>query len=158
MILHIDQENTKVLDAVNAIPMETSQIQVGDMVYAYIQDAMTMSLPPQVGAQVIIAGIPADFAVPSYVAFDQVVTDENGTVTVTANNEETYTITADTQILPYLTRNIVTSKDIKETGEGLIWKDAQGNVAKVVLFPMDSMEHPMNEDGTLVGPGAFLTN
>ena len=42
------------------------QIKDGDTIYAWVGPAMTMSLPPQVTAQMIVANIPADYGVPQY--------------------------------------------------------------------------------------------
>lgn len=61
MVLHISDEVTKVLGAVDGLPVGLSDIHVGDTIYAYIGPAMTLSLPPQTTAEMILAGIPADF-------------------------------------------------------------------------------------------------
>jgi len=77
MVLHISDETTKVLGAVDGLPLSLSDIHVGDSVYAYIGSAMTLSLPPQTAAEMIIAGIPADFKVPEYITVDSMTWNED---------------------------------------------------------------------------------
>lgn len=44
-------------------------------------------------------------------------------------------ITAETRLLPYLTRNIVSEEDLTEGTEILIWNEENGNkVEKIVVF------------------------
>ena len=64
VVLH--GESIICLDAVTGESMELEQIKDGDTIYAWVGPAMTMSLPPQVTAQMIVANIPADYGVPQY--------------------------------------------------------------------------------------------
>ena len=64
VILNVDEE-TLVLDAVTGEEMSFDQVEKDDVIYAYVGAAMTMSLPPQAYAQMILCNIPADFGVPS---------------------------------------------------------------------------------------------
>ena len=56
-----------ILDAVNGYPVLLDDLEDGSTVYAYVGPAMTMSLPPQATAHLILANIPEDFGVPQYV-------------------------------------------------------------------------------------------
>ena len=59
-------ESILCLDAVTGEPMDIDTIKDGDMIYAWIGPAVTASLPPQATAFLILANIPADYAVPMY--------------------------------------------------------------------------------------------
>lgn len=137
MVLLINEESTKLLDAVNGFPISTDQLQVGDYIYAYIGSMMTMSLPPQVSLELAFCQIPAGFGVPSYVQFEEVTKLEDGSIQVVANDDMTYTITNECVIEPYLTRNIVTADDIKTGGTGVVWIDYEGKPTKVMLFQLE---------------------
>lgn len=45
--------------------MELSDLKDGETVYAWVGPVMTLSLPPQATAILILANIPADYGVPS---------------------------------------------------------------------------------------------
>lgn len=133
MVLQIAEE-TRVLDAENGFPVELTKIEEGEVIYANIGMAMTMSLPPQTTAEAIICEVPEDFKAPDYV---QVVTMEQGkddSYEMTASNGETYQVPADCEILPFLTRDIVMLQDVTEGRTVLVWSDAENQVEKLVLF------------------------
>lgn len=52
------------LDAVTGDPMDIKSLKDGDTVYAWVSPVMTMSLPPQTTAYIILGNIPADYRVP----------------------------------------------------------------------------------------------
>lgn len=135
IVLNISDEDTLILDAVDGLPVAEKDIKDGDMIYVYIGPAMTMSLPPQTNAELIICNIPADFKVPDYVTVDSVVTDAAASKSVlTAVDGSKFEIPSDCTILPYLTKNIVTLDDLAEGRTCLIWSDDQGVAQKIVLF------------------------
>ena len=137
IVLHIDPEHSRVLDAVNGYPIEIASLQKGEVIYAYIGPAMTMSLPPQTTAEMIIGQIPADFKVPDYVQVKSMEQREDGNWKLTGADGTVYSVPADCQILPYLTRNIVTLADVNKGSTCLVWSDEAGNVQKIVLFAAD---------------------
>lgn len=127
--------DTLILDGENGYPVEAKDLQAGETVYAYIGPAMTMSLPPQTSAKVILANIPADFKVPDYVTVDSVVTDASTSKSeLTAADGTKYEIGADCSIVPYLTRNIVTLDDLTEGRTCMIWSDDQNVAQKIMVF------------------------
>lgn len=134
----IDQE-TRVLDAVEGNPVALGDLQEGDFIYAYLGPVMTMSLPPITNAQMIICKAPADFKVPEYLHIKDAVMQEDGSVTLTAysGNFSSYHVPADCGITPYLTRNLVTLRDLTQGRSVLLWSDADGNAVKIVLFAGD---------------------
>lgn len=133
MVLQIAEE-TRVLDAENGFPVELTEIEEGEVIYANIGPAMTMSLPPQTTAEAIICEVPEDFKAPAYV---QVVSMEQGKdegYAMTASNGLTYQVPADCEILPFLTRNIVMLQDVTEGSTVMVWSDEENQAQKLVLF------------------------
>lgn len=137
IVLNISDEYTRVLDAVNGFPVQLSNIREGEVIYAYIGPAMTMSLPPQTTPEMIICQIPADFKVPDYVEVKSMTWQENGDWVLVANDETTYQIPGDCPIIPYLTRNMVTLEDVTESRKLLVWSDGENNAQRLVLFAED---------------------
>ncbi|MFD0960739.1 stalk domain-containing protein [Paenibacillus chungangensis] len=117
-------EDTLILDAVTGLPMSIDDIRENETVYAYVGPAMTMSLPPMSGAELVLANIPADFRVPAYEEIDRVEEGEDGSVIVHTNRDTTYTVTDDTELFPYLTRNIVTKHHLIPGTKLLVWEPA----------------------------------
>ena len=84
----------------------------------------------------ILCSIPADFKVPDYITVDALTVAGDGVSgTIKADNQTTYTVQSDTQILPYLTRNIVTLQDLVKGRKCLVWTQSGSNTAyKIVAF------------------------
>lgn len=134
IVLNIDDEYSKVLDAENGFPAALTDIQEGEFIYAYIGPAMTMSLPPMTTAEMVICKIPADYKTPEYVKVKSMQEQQDGSWVLTSANEAVYQIPADCTILPYLTRNIVRLTDVTAGSSCLIWSDNNGIGQKIVLF------------------------
>ena len=134
VVLYIDPEHTRVLDAVNGYPVDLGDIQAGETIYAYIGPAMTMSLPPQTTAELVLCQVPADYKVPDYVKVKEMKQQENGDWTLTTVDGDVYPVPADCQISPYLTRNLVTLGDVEESSVCLIWSGESNTAQKIVLF------------------------
>lgn len=134
MVIRIDPEQSVVVDAVNGMPVDLSDLEAGEAFEAYLGPAMTMSLPPQVTAYAVIVEIPDGVKAPVYVvAEDAVMGTDNGTL-LDAYGEQDYMISEDVDVEPYLTRNIVTLDDIHEGSRCLVWVDQYDMVTKLVLF------------------------
>lgn len=140
IVLNISDEYTRVLDAVNGFPVQLSDIHEGEVIYAYIGPAMTMSLPPQTTPEMILCQIPADYRVPDYVEVKSMTWQENGDWVLVSTEGTTYQIPGSCPIIPYLTRNMVTLQDVTESRKLLVWQDAENNVQNLVLFPEDVQE------------------
>ena len=134
IVLHISDETSRVLDAVDGFPVQLSDIKVGEVIYVNIGPAMTMSLPPQTTAETVIAKIPADFKAPEMVKVKSMEWHENGDWTLTGADGTVYQIPGECPITPYRTRQMVTLADVTESREILLWTDAEGNGQKIVLF------------------------
>lgn len=135
IVLNISDEYTRVLDAVNGFPVQLSDIREGEVIYAYIGPAMTMSLPPQTTPEMIICQIPADYKAPDYVEVKSMTWQENGDWVLVSSDDTTYQIPGSCPIIPYLTRNMVTLQDVTESRKLLIWSDAEHVARNLVLFP-----------------------
>ena len=130
-------EDTKILDGVNGYPVEADALTEGKTINAYVGPAMTMSLPPIVNGIMIITDVPEDAAFPAYIkvkSLDKGSADDEFVLT-TADGSE-YTVTAETRILPYLTKNIVTAEDLTEGTDILLWTSADdaAKAEKIIVF------------------------
>lgn len=142
-------DKTKLLDAVNGYPQTLESLKSGETVYAYVSPAMTMSLPPITNAELVLSGIPADFKVPEYVTIKSVTANGANAGTIKTRDGKTYTVPEGCQLLPYLTRNIVTLKDLSKGQTCLIWTQADGSTAtKLVAFPNVPAAGWAEEDGS----------
>lgn len=135
IVLNIS-DKTRILDATTGYPVPFENLRDGESAYAYISSVMTMSLPPITNSSLILCNIPAGFRVPEYLQTDSLTIHADGiSGSVTATNGNTYTIPADCQIIPYLTRNIATIHDLGNGRTFLLWADSQNNVTKIMVFP-----------------------
>lgn len=142
VVLH--GESIICLDAVTGESMELEQIKDGDTIYAWVGPAMTMSLPPQSTASVVVANIPADYAVPQYCQIAEIQPQAViaiypapplTQVTLTSTGGKTLTIPDSAELVPYLTKNIVKLEDLVPGTEFMVWSDAQGTPKRVMVFP-----------------------
>ena len=147
IILHL-AETTPVVDAVTGLPLDR-ELRNGETVYAWVGPAMTLSLPPQAAAEVVVANIPADFGAPQYYQVAQIKTrgyaDKSGPliaveVAVTSGlglniKEPGLQITVQVELLPWKTRQIVQLEDLQPGAQFLAWTDSDGQVTRVLLFP-----------------------
>ena len=113
---------TPIFDAETGNPVDMTEAETGTVVYAYIGDAMAMSEPPITNGQLFFVHVTDVSAVPVYTEIES--------VKKSAEN----TVSAETRILPYLTRNIVTADDLEAGKKCAIWADAEGKVSRLVLF------------------------
>lgn len=144
LIINVSEE-TRILDAVNGYPVALDTLKNGETIYAYISPAMTLSLPPMSHGEIILCSIPADFKVPEYITVDTLTVAGDGVSgTISADNGTTYTVNPDSQILPYLTRNIVTLQDLVKGKKCLVWTQTGSNTAYKIVAFADSV----NTDGS----------
>lgn len=135
VIVHIDPESTLVLDSENGFPAELAQAGKGETVYVYAGPAMTLSLPPQVTAQLVLVGIPQNGIVPKYVtAAGSLAEDGQGGFLLKTTGGKELKVPADCQIAPYLTRQVVTLADITQGRRCLVWENEAGSAARIILF------------------------
>lgn len=135
IVLHIS-DSTKILDAVDALPISFDDITDGEAMYAYTSQAMTMSLPPQTHAILLLTQIPQDFKVPVLERVESLVKESDNNYVVETVSGEEYTINSDTVMLPFLTRNRVVPESLEPGTQFLVWTtDTQPDTAyKIVVF------------------------
>lgn len=135
IVIHIDPDNTLVLDAVTGFPMAEGEIAAGQTAYVYTSPAMTMSLPPQTTAELVLANVPQDAGAPLYVkASGALEADGAGAYVLKTTRGEEIKVPADCPITPFLTRQMVRLEDIARGRKCLVWLGADGLAERIVLF------------------------
>ena len=124
--------------------MNVEDAKDGDSLHIWVGPAMTMSLPPQTSALIVVGNVPADYKVPEFykvTGTDKTVmpaiypAPERTEVNLPVAGGETLTIPVSAQFTPWLTRQIVTVDDLVPGSQILTWKDKDGKVEKVLLLP-----------------------
>ena len=147
VILHL-AETTPVVDAVTGLPLDR-ELKDGEVIYAWVGPAMTLSLPPQATAEVVVANIPADFGAPQYYQVARIKqtasVERDGPlaaveVAVTSGlglniEEPGLRITVQAELLLWKTRQIVHLEDLQPGSQFLAWTNSDGVVTRVLLFP-----------------------
>ena len=160
-------EGVPCVDAVTGLPMDMSKVKDGDTLYAWVGNAMTMSLPPQTSALIVVGNIPADYKVPEFykvIGTDQTVmpaiypAPERTEVNLPVAGGETLTIPVSAQFTPWLTRQMVTVDNLVPGSQILVWKDKDGKVEKVLLLPYAYRGYyTMNDKGEVTVNGEKLS-
>lgn len=145
VVVHLP-EGVPCVDAVTGLPMDMSRVKDGDTLYAWVRNAMTMSLPPQTSALIVVGNIPADYRAPEFYKItgtDKTVmaaiypAPERTEVNLPVAGGETLTVPVSARFTPWLTRQIVTVDDLVPGSQILAWRDKDGKVEKVLLLPYD---------------------
>ena len=142
VILH--GESILCLDAVTGEPMDITSLKDGDTIYAWVGSTMTLSLPPQATAILVLGNIPADYGVPQFYEISAVTPQAMIAIypppaltwtEVTATDGTVLKITDEAELTPYLTKNIVRLEDLIPGTQILVWKDMGGEITRVMVFP-----------------------
>lgn len=127
------------VDAATGLPLDLESVKEGDTLYAWAGPAMTLSLPPQVSALVIVGNIPADFRVPEYAEIaGQAVSPapgDQGNPQFPLTGGGALEVTDKTVYTPWLTKQLVRMEDLTPGTRVLVWKDKDGAAEKVLVFP-----------------------
>lgn len=138
-------EDTLILDAVTGEAKTFDDLRTGETVYAWVGPDMTKSLPPISTGRVILCGLPADYAAPTYAEVESVTETESG-ADVCLNNDVVLHLNADTGYLaaPGWEKETVSAADIVPGTRVLAWYSvvtlslpAQASPEKVMVFPSD---------------------
>lgn len=166
IVVHLP-EGGPCVDAVTGLPMDMSKVKDGDTLYAWVGNAMTMSLPPQTSALIVVGNIPADYKVPEFykvIGIDRTVmpaiypAPERTEVNLPVAGGETLTIPVSAQFTPWLTRQMVTVDNLVPGSQILVWKDKDGKVEKVLLLPYAYRGYyTMNDKGEVTVNGEKLS-
>ena len=139
------EEDTLILDAVTGEAKTFDDLRTGETVYAWVGPDMTKSLPPISTGRVILCGLPADYAAPTYAEVESVTETESG-ADVCLNNDVVLHLNADTAYLaaPGWEKETVSAADIVPGTRVLAWYSvvtlslpAQASPSKVMVFPSD---------------------
>lgn len=160
VVVHLP-EGVPCVDAVTGLPMDMSKVKDGDTLYAWVGNAMTMSLPPQTSALIVVGNIPADAAAPDYYEIAGVAVvpapGGNGAARFPVLGGGTLEVTGKTEYSPWLTKNIVTVDDLIPGSQILAWKDKDGKAEKVLLLPYAYRGYyTVNEKGEVTVNGEKL--
>lgn len=136
--------STRILDATDGTALQFSDLKEHESVYVYTDPFMALSYPPQAGAQVVLAHIPADYRVPSLMEVDTTsASNEEKTILGTSSGINV-TLSDDCEIFSYDTRQSFSASDIKPGHKLLVWHDlvltsypGQTSATKVMVFPYD---------------------
>ncbi len=134
IILNLSSES-KILNSVSGDPAAVDQIQEGEFVYADISPVMTLSLPPMTNAITVLCKVPADYQVPEYITVASMSINSDGqTGILTSDTGKQYRITEQSNLFPYLTRNIVTVHNLSKGRNCLVWS-TDNTISKIMVFP-----------------------
>ncbi len=141
VVVHVG--DAPAVDAATGLPLDLNALKEGDVLYAWIGPAATMSLPPQVFAQVVVGNVPADAAAPEYYVLTSAGwTDPAGgsqmVFSAKSGAEEApleLAVPLDAEVTPWLTRQIIRLEDIRPGSQVLVWRGEQDAVSKVLVFP-----------------------
>lgn len=165
VILH--GENILCLDAVTGEPMELSELKDGETVYAWVGPVMTLSLPPQATAILILANIPADYGVPQYYEISSVTPQAMIAIypppaltwtEVTTSDGTTIKISDQAELTAFSEDTTVRLEDLVPGTRMLVWTNQNGEPTRVLVFPYEHRGYiSCGEDGLLTVSGKVLT-
>lgn len=113
LVLNISSE-TLWINAETGIPSSIKDIKTGDQIYAFYSAAMTRSLPPQSSAIAIVTGVKKDQTIPRLMTVKEIVsTKENQISFLNTEGDLIVTVTKETPITPFKTKQIINYKDIQ---------------------------------------------
>lgn len=141
VVLHVG-EDAYAVDAATGLPLDLKSVKEGDTLYAWIGPAVTMSLPPHAVPIVLVGGVPADAKAPEYYELTSGGWKDpagGGGIVFSfrdaEGNPQDLSVPPDAQVTPWLTRQIIRLEDIQAGSQILVWRDKDGVVNKVLVFP-----------------------
>jgi len=148
-------KDTLWMDTQSGVPVLESEVAVGDKIYIYHDDCMTVSEPPQTKAQAILTNLDEQHAPAQLLTVESLKRNSDGSIRVLANNSSIYvTLPADIPISPLQTRNIVSLDDIQLGTRFFAWYDqvamslpGQATAYRAVLPMQNDYTFPIAADG-----------
>lgn len=151
VVIHVSEE-TYCVDAATGASLDMEKVKDGDTLYVWAGPAMTMSLPPQTTAVVIVGNVPADGKVPQYAEITAPAVrseDEKERVLTIAGGE--LTVLEDADVSPFRTKNIAALDDLIPGAQILAWTNAAGKADRVLVFPYSCKGYlTANQDGVVL--------
>lgn len=141
-------ENTLFIDAQTALPSTIKDIKEGDSLYVYYSAAMTRSLPPQSSAVAIVTNVQKDKSIPKLMTVKEIVNTKDNLISFLNTNEDMIvTVTKDTPITPFKTKQMVNYRDIQPGTKLFVYYDivlmsypGQTGATKVIVVSTASEE------------------
>ncbi len=116
-------EETVVIDNESAVAQNIASIKKGDKITVYASARSTFSIPPQSSAYVILANI-QEKSPAKLIKVQDIERRDDGSLRITDDdNRYIVTITKDTVLLPYRTRQFVTMDSIEKGDNILFWSE-----------------------------------
>lgn len=161
IVIHLT-EDTWYVDCATGAAMDAEKIKDGDTLYIWVGPAMTMSLPPQTTAVVVVGNVPADAKAPQYAEITGPAVFPGG---AKENPERKFpiaggelTVLGTAEVKPFLTKNIVTLDDLVPGTQILTWSGEDGKVNRVLVFPYAYAGYlTTGEDGRILCNGEELS-
>lgn len=157
LILHIS-DATILLDNQEAVPVPVEDIKAGDTIYAYHDIMMTMSIPAQTPALMILTNL-GDGAI-ARLHMPESVAVSDGTFSALCDNGSIWVRSSEETVFsPYRTRQYVTAADVRMGQPFVAWYDmvmesdpAQAVADRIVILPADFEERDLSLvlDGDMV--------
>lgn len=152
--LNID-ENTIIINA-DGTPINFSDLKESDKLNVVHSPAMTFSLPPQTYAYAVIVNND-QITIPQYIEVGKVENNDNLVQIENIDGDLIVSLTDDTEVVPFKTKNIVKATDIKQGDRIFAWYDivtaslpAQATANKVMLLPEINLPtSPETEDAVM---------
>ena len=135
IVIHLTDE-TWYVDGVTGEPLDAEKIKDGDTLYIWVGPAMTMSLPPQTNAVLVVGNVPADGKAPQYaeITAPAIFPAPGGTERRLPIAGGELTVLESAEVKPFLTKNIVTLDDLTPGTQILTWAGADGKISRVLVF------------------------
>lgn len=133
-------DETVWIDSGNKTVSDKSTLAEGESVYIFHSTVSASSMPPQSRAFAIVRNVPQDAGSAHYMKIDSV-EEKDGVVTVTGNNgTKSFTIYDKTTYSPYLTKNIVTLRNLQAGSRIMVWyafsmNGAEQKARHIMLLP-----------------------
>lgn len=132
-VIHVG--DAPAVDAATGLPLDLEGVKEGDTLYAWVGPAATMSLPPQVYAEVVVGNVPENAAAPEYYEIAGAAQPGgDGITSFPVLGGETLIVTDKTEYSPWMTRQIVQMEDLIPGARVLAWTDKDGQAEKVTVF------------------------
>lgn len=161
IVIHLT-EDTWYVDCATGAAMDAEKIKDGDTLYIWVGPAMTMSLPPQTTAVVVVGNVPADAKAPQYAEITGPAIFPGG---AEENPERKFpiaggelTVLGTAEVKPFQTKNIVKLDDLVPGTQILTWSGEDGKVDRVLVFPYAYSGYlTTSEDGKILFNGEELS-
>ncbi len=146
------------LDYETNLPLNLSNLEVGDDVFVYHGQSITAN-DDVFNAQFILTGS-KEATAPKYVTVEHLVRNSDGTITITTDESANlYEISSHVSVSPFLTKNIVTLSDIHMGTNLLMWIDEETNQAeRLVIVPHDDYEFTIIREGDIAIGKGYVEN